>query len=505
MALCLSQQREADASLVYLDKARSILQKLVDEHPAQIDYQKDLAEIVNRLGYVDFTRGRYPDALKHYKAFQELCQKILDEVKDGPKPLRIMDMLARSYLNIASMHRTKAEAALALDASKKAVEQWSTLRELAPSVTSYRRDLGMAYHSKAWAEHQLGNDAEALVSAGHALAIFERLNKEHPHHLDYQEQQAALLNFEGFVYYEAGKLDDALKKFDRVVEIQKSIFQDSKGIDSRKLELSVGLQNLAETLVNRGDVEKGLSRFREAIELRRQLSADHPNDRGFALGLFDASLNFGDTLRHTGDPNQAGKSYDLAKSTLEPLLKSHPEDGELQCRRVRVLERTANALADGDQSDKALDLLRQAIELGRAVQKANAQAAEPAQVLSEALWNRARLLRSQGHAEEAGRLEKDLDDLWKGRPIAELMDLAKTQAARALEIGSGKTPLSKSAEKVREANFAQAASSLKLALSHGFRDVSPLRNKPEFAPLLERPEIKEAIAKLPGQATSKTP
>ena len=48
----------ARASPISTRPGRSF-EKLVDSHPDQIDFKKDLAEIVNRMGYVDFRRRDY--------------------------------------------------------------------------------------------------------------------------------------------------------------------------------------------------------------------------------------------------------------------------------------------------------------------------------------------------------------------------------------------------------------------------------------------------------------
>ncbi len=110
MALCLSLDKHLDESLEYLNQARTIEQRLVDSYPDKIDYKKSLAEIVNRVGYVDFKRRDYPVAMQTYQEFQKLCQEILGQVQDGPKPLNIQDLLARSYYNIAAMYRMQADA-----------------------------------------------------------------------------------------------------------------------------------------------------------------------------------------------------------------------------------------------------------------------------------------------------------------------------------------------------------------------------------------------------------
>ena len=248
---CFSLAKRVDESLDYLNKARTIQQQLVDSHPDKVDYKKSLAEIVNRVGFVDFTRRDYPAALKIYQEFQKLCQQILDEVQVGPKPLKIQDLLATSYYNIASMYREQEDAQPSLEASKKAEENWSKLAGLHPSVTSYQMNLGSAFWSMAWAQNRLEHHSDALASVDQALAIFDRLIKIEDK-LDYQLENASALNLKGVIYDDARQNALARDTFEQVVRLRRSILERSKGIDDRIAELCNGLENLGETYVDGG-------------------------------------------------------------------------------------------------------------------------------------------------------------------------------------------------------------------------------------------------------------
>ena len=84
--------------------------------------------------------------------------------------------------------------------------------------------------------------------------------------------------------------------------------------------------------------------------------------------------------------------------------------------------------------------------------------------------------------QDASPLDEERIKLWKERPVVELFDLAKLQAARAEQIGYGKTPLSKAGEKVRMLDRDQAAESIKLALTLGFKDLAKLRSQSGHRP-----------------------
>lgn len=493
LGLCLSYRNEVESSLGRLHKCREILQELVKSYPDHIDYKKDLAQCVNRIGFVDFTRRDYPAALKHYEEFQNQCQEILDDVKEGPKPQKILDMLAQSYFNIAVMQSERADAERSLEASEKAAECWSNLVKLAPSVTGYKRDLGRTYFSRAWTQHQMGKDAEAMASADAALKIYDRLIKEEPENLVDQCNRCDVMNFQATVYYEARKNDQALRIYQEVLDLRRSILQRSSGIDDRKVDLCMSLGNLGEAQIYQGEVDRGLALRREEIALRQELYGAHPEDRGYAMDLADAWAASGDTLRLGGDSRAAGDAYDHARAVLEPLLAAHPDDGELQGKLGHVLERKANVLADTGQDQAAIEFLRQAAEYARKSLQAQAVLARPAEALSEAIWKLARLLRVHGEPREASRLDQERISLWKKRPVADLVALAKLQAARAEEIDHRKSRTTKIDLKVQAEDRDQAADGIKLGLKLGLKEPAQLRAHPDLAPLLEREDVKPLL------------
>jgi tetratricopeptide (TPR) repeat protein len=406
-------------------------------------------------------------------------------------------MLAMSYFNIATMYQEREDAQRSLDASGKAAEYWSRLVDVAPSVTSYQVDLAGAYYLKAWTEHQLGRESDSMASADRALKIYNRLLNDDPENLEHQVQKGFVLNHEGVIHDEARRNEQANQTLQQAVQLRRSILRKSSGIDNRKVDLCVSLENLGETYVDRGDVEQGLSHYREALSLRQELCAAHPEDRVTVLDLVDAWVVIGNILRQHGNPKGALEAYDHAGAALESLLKSNPNDGELQGKRGRVLERKANVLDDEGQSGAAIEMLNQAAGLVRAALKEGAKGGKPREVLSEVLWNLARLLQATGKNEDASHREDEQKALWNERLAADLFELAKMQAVRADLIGYGKSPISPAGERVRTLDRNQAAASLRRALELGFKDVARLSSHPDIAPLLEREDIKPLFAGLP--------
>ncbi len=488
MAICFSTDKQPDKCLQYLDKARDIQLKLVERYPGGTEYKKGLAEIINHKGYFYYARGEYSTALSTYKEFQRLCLEILGE-HQGPTPLKMQDMLAKSYYNIAMMYLEQGKPQLSLEALKEAEDYWTRLMNLHPSVTSYRADLGTVHMKTADTERQLGHATEAMARVNKAMDIFNQLVKAEPDNLDYRFDQAWTTNLEGCIHDDARRNDLALPLFEETVQQRRQNLQRSQGIDYYKLELCVGLENLGETYVDLGQVSKGLPYYKEALDLRQELIEAQPEVREYATSLAEALVKVGDIQRQTGDLADAGRSYDRAFAILEPRVSNDSSASPFR----DLLSGVLNRQAEHAQPDKGIGLLCRAADLERASLKAAAENGKARGILSESLWDLARLFRKRGGETEASRIDQERISLWKNRPAEELVTLATQQAGRANLIGYGKTPLPASGEGARELDRERAAASLELALTKDFTDFSRLRANPDLSPLLDRQDLKQVI------------
>ena len=175
------------------------------------------------------------------------------------------------------------------------------------------------------------------------------------------------------------------------------------------------------------------------------------------------------------------------------MQEAEAEDSELQGQLARVLERQAGALDDLGQSEDAMGLLNQAVKLARASLKTAEDGKKPREYLSEALWNRARLLQERGQQKDASQLDDERIALWKERPVTDLVDLAARLAVRADIIGYGGTTISPAGQKVRRLDRNQAAANLRLAFTRGFKDLARLKANLDIIPLLDRQDLKPLV------------
>jgi hypothetical protein len=206
--------------------------------------------------------------------------------------------------------------------------------------------------------------------------------------------------------------------------------------------------------------------------------------------LAHALSKIGAIQRHTGDSVAALKSFAEARLVIENFLTTALDDSEMQGRLGAAFVRDAWIQSDLNQTDDALQSLELAINKLRPLLKLPSAPGEGREWLTEALQERARILRSLNKNAEADKVESERVELWKGKP-KELAALALTQADRAALIGYGRIPGPEKAKAAR--NLDTAAANLKLAIEEGFADLPMFTTDHDAARLFERDDVKSLL------------
>src|SRR5262249_50477266 len=101
-------------SLALHDKAKDIQQALIGLRPADLVYQQSFTENLNKIGYAHTVAKDYVAATNAFQEVRTKCESIMNDLAPGPKPVWLLNLLALSQYNIATVHKTegKIEAAI---------------------------------------------------------------------------------------------------------------------------------------------------------------------------------------------------------------------------------------------------------------------------------------------------------------------------------------------------------------------------------------------------------
>jgi eukaryotic-like serine/threonine-protein kinase len=515
-----ARRDQPGAALVFLEKARAIEQDLIRQYPDKHAYQKSLAEITNVLGYAYWKQRNNDQAKMAFRQVQEICETVSKQVGVGPKPLWLLNLVALSHSNIASIHQENRELDLALKSYEEAIRFRSALVDAHPSVIDYKVKLAVSWREMAAVQRDSQEGAKAIASTERSIDLLKALVGAHPDHAGYHAELGLSWNFLGILYDEAGKNTEAIALFEHAVTEQQRAVDQAPGVDPYRSYLANHLENLGEQFIDLGRVSQSLPLYRRSLKISRDLSAAHPEVRHYTFECLRSLFRQGTVERHDGDSSAALQAFADARKMLERWAAAAPLDAALRIMLGAVLDQEANTLSDQGLHDEAMQRLEQALVLLRPGPKKATTKEENAlqnrwghdirYVLgivpadgsasfeehrwrSEALWDLAHVRRAQNLLTLADQADIERVALWKDRPADELIDLALNELGRAIEIGSGKTPVSDRAAAVRELDLDQAAANVRLAASMGFNDLRKLRSKPEATFLLSREDVKLAI------------
>jgi serine/threonine-protein kinase len=482
-----------DQGLSSLEKAIAIQQRLTAQFPSEAKYRQRLAEMTNVLGFVYGRRLDNADAIRCFEEVQKICQSLLDHVTDGPKPVKLLDLLALSHYNIATIRVTSGQFDLALESLRKSLEYRSELATAHPSVTRFRENVGKIFSEIADVNRQANQDDKAFSSIQSSIDILDKLVQSHPDQATYHGSLGRSLNTLGCLHDKLRHNSQAIPVFEKAVKEQELAISQSPDYDEFKVLRSVALENLGEQYVDLGQMDRALPYYREAIQIRRQLGASHPEKLAYLLDLAEALCTLGTLERHAGDSTAALVSFEEARGALEGAEATTDDNAAVQIALGAVLVREAGTLADLKQPEKAHSTIDRAVKILYDVSASSTEDAIRRAWQSEALWELARVLRGSKNAAEANKTDARRVALWQGRPSGELVSLALRQSGRAAAIGYGKTRVSSEAQTVRDLDLDQAAANLRLAIAHGFNDLPTLRAMPDAWMLLDRSEFRGLI------------
>jgi serine/threonine-protein kinase len=503
LALCLSELGVVHArlgdtteALSVLDQARTSLNGLIARLPDQIGYKSDLAEVINNIGYVQQKKGDNRAALKSFQELRDHCQTLLDSITVGPRPVRLLNRLAKTDYNVGTVQIRIGDREAALRSFERSLGFRKELALTHPSVAEYHENLGESYREIAWVLVEDHQNAKALPYLEKSLEIFQNLVKAHPNRAKFLSDLGLCWNSLGCLHDEARDNARALTDFEQAVKELERATGMSKETSEYKIYLNTHLQNVGEQYVDMGQPDVGLPYYKRGLEILRDLHQSDPQNAEFSLQYADALTMLGNVERHAGKPDPGLESFALAHGLLDGLLTANPADAAIAARLARALIGEALATAQVRGPDAARPLLTRAVELLSPLVSSDRAASTERGSLSEALWHLARTDRGRDEPSGAAHVDEPAAGLWKLRPAAELADLALKEVGQATLIGYGKTPISARAQAVRDLDLDLAAAHLRLAVSSGFTDLKRLEANPDFGVLLTHASLRTLVERL---------
>jgi serine/threonine protein kinase/tetratricopeptide (TPR) repeat protein len=488
-----------------LEKARSILEQLIDRSPDEVGYKRSLAEVINNVGFVHYKKQEFPAAIKAYEEVERICQSLLEAIKTSRKPVWLLDRLAKTDYNMATIYLEEHQAENARRWFQQSLDYRLELAETHASVTEYQENLGASYREIGSRLRAANQEHQALDYFHKSLDIFHRLVRSHEDEARYHSQLGLTWDAVGCIRDDARQNLQAIQPFSQAIHEQEKAAQLSKDVDQYKEYLCFHLENLGEQYMDLGQPNDGIPSYVQALGERSDLYNAHPNNREYAYNYADALQKLGNIQRHAGNSAQASELFAKAAEVLDRIIALAADDARSAGLLASVLTNQALALADLQQAKSALPLLERAIKILQPLVAPNTADPVDRERLSEALWQSAGIQRALKEPAAAADLEDQRKLLWGAQPAQDLAALALKELTRAAIIGYGKTTGSPQATAVRDRDLDLAAADLRLAVAKGFTNIEFFKAHPDFGVLLAHHGVKAILEPLESVRGSREP
>jgi tetratricopeptide (TPR) repeat protein len=379
-------------------QAVSRLVQLTRSYPLRTDYQLDLARCYGVLGPLYQATGNTGNAERAIQEALQMRQRLAEQQQGDAA---IQSELAASYDSLGELYRSTAKTSEAETAFLQALAIGRKLVEQNPGFPQYQRDLANSHCNLAILYRDLGILEKSEKAHQDALILRRQLAEQHPEVTQYQSELAdschnlgvALSEAGGIVFYETGKMKDAVKAYDEAIAISRRLATQYPEVPKYRDGLARSLDNRGNAYRAMRDLVEAKKSQEEAYSIFAQLAKQNPEVVSYAIDLGGCCANLGHLDFRMGQMQRAIEWHTKAIASANSVLHKEPREvwaremlsvaHEGRAKALSMLGRHAEALQDCDRAlefDNGRD--RDAIRLTRA--QLLARAGDFARALDEA-------------------------------------------------------------------------------------------------------------------------
>jgi tetratricopeptide (TPR) repeat protein len=396
-------------------RGSALLEKLAAEHPAILLYHARLAEGDREWASFLQDSGRTEEA-----------KKVLDQAIASfarAVELRSNDIwypLSRHHIELGRVLEQAGRTQEAKAAFRQAVTLQEKLEAEYGSKPEYRRELARSHRDVAgllWVDREAQEKVYRL-----ALKHYVRLAAASPTSEQARQDLAStLFALADYYRWAPGRLKYAEKTFRQALEQYEKLAADFPNVPAYRITLADCGERLGSVLLFQGSLQEAEQVLTEALALAERLAASHPADLTNRTTLALASRHRGEALRRLGRTKEAEKPFRRALAIQEKMVADFPDQAGCRMELGFTCQDFVVLLArDLKEPQAAEEWYRQGVALFEKL-----AAEHPREVLYVA-----RL--AEGHREWAFSLQ----DRGRAQEAKQLMDLAITNFARAVELRS---------------------------------------------------------------------
>jgi tetratricopeptide (TPR) repeat protein/tRNA A-37 threonylcarbamoyl transferase component Bud32 len=402
----IAQRRVADINYTLGDTAKSELafrktiflqEQLLKDNDKPVD-RMELATTQTNMALVLANNSRLSEAKNLYLVAQVAYQKLVDE---HPNNLEFRLHLANCLSGLSQAHFALSESKESERCCRQAIKIQEGLVVEVPEKREYQRDLATSFIHLGMALEQRGEPGEALEAIENGIKYQTALVRESPVKVGYRKDLANSLTHKSRLQALNGQLASALETLQSVEERQEKLVTEFPDVPENREELLATTNAKAGLLRDLGQLREAEASYRKALEILSSLKDEFPDVAHHHMNFAGITSNLCGTLERTGRSEEARNLYDIIIKDQERLVDQFPDVLQFQTGLAISCNNFGSLLEKLGQPEEAERVLRRGIQLYAKLRGEAPDAIIYQQNLNGSTSNLCRVLNSMGRREEA--------------------------------------------------------------------------------------------------------
>jgi tetratricopeptide (TPR) repeat protein len=348
---------DVDAALEAFGEAAAIANDLAKSQPNDPQWQRNLAQALEKIGSIQLRRNRSAEAVAAFEEAAEVDRALL---KTHPSPAT-WENLALSFNGIGDVHRRAGDSAAALASYEESLTIARRLAADDPAQRKWRAELSNVLDRIGDLKLAQGDVNGAVPLYEEGAKLIRDLTQEDPNNSQWRRDLTIALENLGRVRLLQGQRRDAEAAFTEGLQIARSLSALDPDNTQWLRDVSVALDRIGMLDASRGQAADALKAFEEALAIRRRLAEADPAN-------LDWQRDLAAILRRICEVRLSVHELPAARSVCEEALRVARSIAEAEPGNwVSRTELAATLIAAGDLESAFDDLDTAAIHYQAAV------------------------------------------------------------------------------------------------------------------------------------------
>ncbi len=448
---------------------------------------EDLAITYGKIGTLQNEIGSPAEAIASLEASMRLFQQLADA---GQPNGTLQNRLASSENNLALALDRAGQYQAAQQHYESAIRRWRALAEVDPSDVDARAGWAMAVGNFALllSKTDRPDQAEAMFHRSLEIAQTASPAESGSPNVPLAKQLASTYqNLSGLLAErDPGQ---AVTYAQQALQYQMRELDDAHAGPNAAARVALTLNSLGAAQSACGDSDAAIESYRQASDFQQQLVDRWPGELTYQRDLAVTQNNLGMALAAQDQFDSAKRAFDQALGYQIALTEAFADDAELQSTLGGIYNNHAFVLEKLGRRAHALESYRLAVKHQQQALLAAPEVPRYRDYLSKHFYNCARLLRESDDFDQAVQFALRRRELWSddGNRLTGVAEELLTTALQIRQSGPPNAPSQPQASVCID----YAKETLKMATLAGNQHASDLLNRPEFAELIQKPQLDE--------------